>query len=286
MRNASAATIALLATGHFYLAEIYTITLAGGTVLRYSAAPTDITVSATTWSRTPLKFQRGNTKTSVGLQTDSFDVTIFANPDDSAANVQGVSLEEFIRAGGLDGATLQIDRVFMPTWGDTSGGAVVWFYGLVSDTQPGRTKNIITVKDLTERLNLQWPRNVYQPPCIHTLYDAGCTLLKASFLVSGTVASGATVRSMPSNLTQAADYFALGFIIMTSGALNGQKRFIKSYTGGAFTFAFPMASAPAAGDTFSAYPGCDKTQATCTTKFSNLANFRGFPYVPIPETAQ
>jgi len=44
--------------------------------------------------------------------------------------------------------------------------------------------------------------------------------------------------------------------------------------------------APAAGDVFTAYPGCDKTQATCASpKFSNLVNFEGFPYVPAPETA-
>ena len=33
---------------------------------------------------------------------------------------------------------------------------------------------------------------------------------------------------------------------------------------------------------FTAYPGCDKTQATCSSsKFSNLVNFEGFPYVTL-----
>jgi hypothetical protein len=39
------------------------------------------------------------------------------------------------------------------------------------------------------------------------------------------------------------------------------------------------------GDAFTVYLGCDHTQATCTTKFGNLTNFRGFPYIPSPTYA-
>jgi hypothetical protein len=42
---------------------------------------------------------------------------------------------------------------------------------------------------------------------------------------------------------------------------------------------------PSNGDTLNAIAGCDKLQATCTSKFSNLVNFAGFPFVPKPETA-
>jgi uncharacterized phage protein (TIGR02218 family) len=34
------------------------------------------------------------------------------------------------------------------------------------------------------------------------------------------------------------------------------------------------------GDEYEARPGCDKTPETCKTKFSNFANFGGFPDVP------
>jgi hypothetical protein len=33
------------------------------------------------------------------------------------------------------------------------------------------------------------------------------------------------------------------------------------------------------------YKGCDKTTATCAGRFNNLANFRGYPFVPPPELA-
>jgi uncharacterized phage protein (TIGR02218 family) len=53
-----------------------------------------------------------------------------------------------------------------------------------------------------------------------------------------------------------------------------------------FTLLNPLPLVPSAGDAFTAYPGCDKTQATCTTKFANLGAFRGFPFIPQPETAR
>ncbi|HPZ49416.1 MAG TPA: phage BR0599 family protein, partial [Propionibacteriaceae bacterium] len=36
----------------------------------------------------------------------------------------------------------------------------------------------------------------------------------------------------------------------------------------------------AEGDGFIARAGCDKRTATCSTKFANVANFRGFPNIP------
>ena len=47
---------------------------------------------------------------------------------------------------------------------------------------------------------------------------------------------------------------------------------------------FGKAPKPAAVDAFQAYPGCDKTYAVCTTKFSNQARFGGFLRVPSAET--
>jgi hypothetical protein len=43
--------------------------------------------------------------------------------------------------------------------------------------------------------------------------------------------------------------------------------------------------APAPGDQFTAYPGCDKSVFTCQNKFNNLLNFGGFPFIPNEETA-
>ena len=38
--------------------------------------------------------------------------------------------------------------------------------------------------------------------------------------------------------------------------------------------------AVAGGNAFTIRAGCDKRSATCAAKFSNIANFRGFPHIP------
>ena len=39
------------------------------------------------------------------------------------------------------------------------------------------------------------------------------------------------------------------------------------------------------GDSFRFLPGCDHTTASCQLPFKNLSRYRGFPYIPPPETA-
>ena len=85
------------------------------------------------------------------------------------------------------------------------------------------------------------------------------------------------------NLTQNSAYFDLGTISYTSGTNAGLSRSVRSYTVGAVVPSLPFPAAPALGDLFTIKPGCDKKSATCTTKFSNLANFRGYPTIPVPE---
>jgi hypothetical protein len=107
----------------------------------------------------------------------------------------------------------------------------------------------------------------------------------ASFFEQNTTQAGSTVNKLISASAKADGYYDNGQIIFTSGANNGLTKAVKSYSGQQFFFNSPLPFVPNAGDTFIAYPGCDKTQATCTAKFNNLANFGGFPYVPAPETA-
>ena len=51
-----------------------------------------------------------------------------------------------------------------------------------------------------------------------------------------------------------------------------------------FTLIAPMPFPVLAGDTFTAYPGCDKKYSTCGT-WGNQANFGGQDQIPAPETA-
>jgi uncharacterized phage protein (TIGR02218 family) len=76
-------------------------------------------------------------------------------------------------------------------------------------------------------------------------------------------------------------YFDGGMINFTSGAEAGNTFEIKSYMPGQFVLLLPMMGPlPNMGDNYTATPGCDKQLHTCATKFNNVPNHRGFPYVP------
>ena len=134
-------------------------------------------------------------------------------------------------------------------------------------------------------LDIDMPRNVYQPTCLHTLYDSGCTLVKNAFGTNGTVGAGSTASTI--NWSGAAAIYQQGSITFTSGVNAGVTATVSSR--GRRHFAHAALSAAKArrrrATRFTVYQGCDHTPGTCQSKFNNLANFRGFPYVPPPQMA-
>lgn len=282
-KSASAALVTLLTTSQqFLMADLYTFVLLGGTVLRYASADVDIRLSALTFCSSGPLLKRGRTRVVIGLEVDTLEVTVYA---DNTHLVGGVPWLQAVRSGAFDGASVKLERAFMVAWGDTSAGTVILFEGRVAEAIASRTEAKLTVRSDLELLNIKLPRNLYQPGCIHTLFDAGCGLSKAAFAVNTSTTSGSTRDTLNCGLGQAAGYFDLGTVTFTGGPNAGVTRTVKFYSPGVFKLSYPLPSIPNLGDGFTAYPGCDKLQATCQNKFNNLANFRGFPYVPVPETS-
>jgi uncharacterized phage protein (TIGR02218 family) len=282
MRNASPDLQALLESGRaFFMADLYTFTLMGGTVARYTSADVDLVVGGQTFSCKGPLFKRGRTRLTLGLEVDTLDVSIYA---DASHTLNATPWLHAARVGALDGATVRLERVFLTDWTDTSAGSILLFEGRIADVKPRSTELKITVKSDLELLDIQMPRNLYQPGCLHTLYQGGCGLNKATFAVNSTVNGGSSVTKINCGLEQGAGYFALGTIRFNSGPNAGVIRSVKEYEQGVVTLSAPLVVPCGVGDTFSAYPGCDKTKATCQAKFNNVIHFRGHPYVPAPET--
>lgn len=281
MKSASAALINLLNSGQFVMADLLTLTTVGGTAYRYTSADKNIPWGGNTFLSDDVKFTRGRTRVVIGVEVDELDLNFHAT---TAHLLGGVPFFQALHNGALDGAQVKLERAYLPTWNDAVTGALVMFSGRISTYELGRTVARVKVKSDIELLNVKMPRNLYQPGCLHTLYDTGCGLSKAALGAATTAASGSTRQVLNCGLAQAAGYFDQGAVTFTSGANNGVTRNVKSYAPGVVTLSYPLPSLPSVGDGFTAYPGCDKKQATCSSKFSNLANFRGFPYVPVPET--
>ncbi len=265
------------------MADLYTITLKNGAALHYTTWDTNLTVLGSTFLTGPPNIARSAIEEKLGMDVATLEVTITASLTDL---VNGVPILQAIGQGLFDGAAFRIDRLFM----DSSGvqiGTVVRFSGFIGPVDElSRSYGKLSVEAGTKLLQMQLPAVILQPGCTNTLFDARCGLVKASFAEALTVQGGSTVNKLLSLSAKTDGYYDNGQILFTSGANAGLLKAVKSYAGQFFTFNSPLPFVPNAGDLFTAYPGCDKTQATCTSsKFNNLANFEGFPYVPAPETA-
>lgn len=270
------------------VADLYTITLLSGTVLYYTDAPVDITYGGHTYlhaadANTVPGMARGPIKLAIGLQVESLQVDILYDTD---TRVMGLTPGAFANAGGFDGARVRVDKFLTPSLTDTTRGIVNLFTGVVADVSAGSGRVTLNVSSDLVYLNAAFPRNYFLPQCNHALFDAGCGLAKATFAVAGTVDSGTVTAITDAGLTQASGYFAQGYVVISSGVNAGLTRSIKDFASGVLTLLYPLPAACSVGDTFTVYPGCDKTQATCSAKFANLARFRGFPYVPTPEVIE
>jgi len=286
MKTATAGFIQFLAANtEFLMAELYDLALADGTQLRYTTFDRSLLVGGTTYLSGPPNFKRGRVEEVLGLsKIGTLSLELHASPSDT---IGGVPILQKIARGDFDKAQITVRRLFMDQ-NLVQQGTVIRFVGNIGDLDElSRTTAKFNCKSKVEDLNVQVPRNILQPTCVHTLFDSGCGLSKASFAVSGTVQAGSTVNKLLTTLVQADAYFDNGQLVFTSGANNGHLVAVKKYlnSGGTVYFVVPLPAVPSVGDTFTIYPGCDKTQATCAGKFSNLVNFGGFPYVPAPETA-
>lgn len=118
-------------------------------------------------------------------------------------------------------------------------------------------------------------RRVYQVGCPHTLYGPGCALNEASFRVGGTVsAASGNVVTVPAAAGYPAGYFAGG--MLKAGA---EYRMVTGHSGSTIVLVDAVQAA-VAGAAVILWPGCDRSMATCNSKFGNLDNYGGLPFVP------
>ena len=282
MRSAPPALIALLNNSQqFVMADLYQITMTNGTILRYTNFDVAVADNGSTYLANSVLIERSRVRNVIGVEVDTLDVTVNPHPSDL---VGSLTFLQTCASGMLDGAFLQMRRAFFDEDG-LNVGSFINFSGRVADLNMTRSEVSITVKSDLELLAVKLPRNLYQATCLNTLYDGNCGLVRATWGVAGTVTS-ATKTTVNCGITNPAPYFDLGYIVFNTGALAGVRRTVKSYSINNFVLLNPLPAVPLAGDTFTAFAGCDKSQSTCTTKFANLPKFRAFPYIPVPETTR
>lgn len=282
-----------LGTNRGIMGHLYQFTSATGVNDYFTDLDIDITYTGNLYKSGSLRFEGLQRKLSVGLAVDEQSLKIWAAPTDT---LFGANFLANVEQGLLDGAVIVRSRIIWPF--ATGNVAVdvqnppiaVWalFTGYMSAVTEGSASYIaFKVKSALVKLNVNMPRNYFQPGCLWTLYDAHCKLIKTAYAGSGTVAAGVTSIAIPVSggitPTTGADglpYYAQGRLLFTSGVNNGLQVLIDTNDAGSVYLAYPLNQLPSAGDTFRFYPGCSKSFNTCGTKFSNTANFRGYDKVP------
>jgi uncharacterized phage protein (TIGR02218 family) len=300
MKQASEALINLLLSKQFERCDLYQFTLANGAVLRYAALDVDVIHGGHRFFSNPpieRKDSRPTAHWKAGVDTDSWRVHIIPRQADVITGaelpdqLQGQPWMPAVKAGTLDGAIAQVDRAYFGAWPDpwtptvTPVGTVNVFSGRVAEVDFTRVSAIITINSWMEMLTQEMPRNLFQSGCRFTLFGPGCGLAASGFDVNGTVAADSTPSAIKASLGQAAGYFDLGRLVMTSGLNATFSRGIRSWDGTTLKLRAPFPFAVSTGDTFTAYAGCDKQLTTCTSKFNNAANFGGTDLIPAPENA-
>jgi uncharacterized phage protein (TIGR02218 family) len=263
------------------MADCFTFTLLSGLILTYTNADVPIALNGTTYLANSILVDGLHYKCSCGLDVDQQKITISAT---SADTVNGVPFLQALRNGVFDGCEVIRERAFLTAWSAAPIGSVILFkgrFGSIDDV--GRSTAEVTVNSDLVLLDLNMPRNLYSPACLHVLYDSGCGLTKNAFGANGTVGAGSS--NVTINWSGSSSAYAQGTITFTSGVNAGVSATVKWASSSALSLAYPLVNAPAAGDAFTIYQGCDHTMSTCQSKFNNLANFRGFPFIPPPTFA-
>jgi uncharacterized phage protein (TIGR02218 family) len=191
--------------------------------------------------------------------------------------------ETDILDGRWDNAAVEMWRV---NWVDTSQ-RVLLRRGAVGQIRRGRMAFVAEVRSLAHVLG-QTVGRTFQAGCDARLGDARCGIDLENAIYKGTGAVTDLLRDrafMASGLSGfEAGWFTSGTLTWTSGANAGRVTEVLAHGLDGSIASLTLLEAPvraiAEGDSFIARAGCDKRITTCSAKFANVANFRGFPNIP------
>lgn len=125
--------------------------------------------------------------------------------------------------------------------------------------------------------------NLTSKLCRYNLGDIKCTVDLAPFTHNLAVASVVNNRMFTvTNFSQIDGYFDYGNVTFSSGANNGVKAMVATYTNSTRTITLfePLPYQLAAGDTLVARAGCRKTTQDCQGRYSNILNYGGENAIP------
>jgi len=279
MKSLTSSLSAHLAEGATTLAWCWRVTRADGEVLGFTDHDRALSFDGTT-------FEPESGLVAAEVRSGS-DLSVDAQDAEGVLSSDRIT-ETDILDGRWDNAAVEVWRV---NWQDTSQ-RVLLRRGAIGQIRRGRMAFLAEVRSLSHVLG-QTVGRAFQATCDAALGDGRCGVNMDASLLGRTLFKGAgavtdTIRDrafFASGIDSYDDgWFAGGTVEWTSGANDGRwaEVMIHEITSGIVQIT--LLEAPVrpivAGDAFVIRAGCDKRAETCSAKFANIANFRGFPHIP------
>jgi uncharacterized phage protein (TIGR02218 family) len=252
------------------LAYLWKVTRRDGLVFGFTDCDRALTYGGVTYEPAT-GFIASAINTSAALNVDNLDVDGFFSSE--------AITEADILAGVWDNAEI---RVYLCNWADLSQGVMMLRRGWLGQVKTGRGIFTTELRGLMQKLQ-QSTGELYSPTCRASLGDARCKMNLTAFTFTGLVATVVSRRKFTSlDLAQADNYFEYGVVTWTAGANAGLSMEVKASLSAdqSVELQLPMPYDIAVGDTFSIVAGCDRNLETCKTKFANILNYRGEPFLP------
>lgn len=205
----------------------------------------------------------------VGLDTGGLDVQ-------GAIDTSALSETDLV-AGRWDNAKMHI---YLFDWMQPSGGKRVLAIGELGEVSFSNTTFQAELRGLTSLLDTPIVPQT-SPGCRATFCDAACGLNLQRF--THVVSAGAIVGdrvNMTAPILGGINNFAYGSARWTSGPNCGLLHDIIASGQDHLILARAPAITGQAGMRMRLMEGCDKTLATCSSRFGNAVNFRGEPHLP------
>lgn len=153
---------------------------------------------------------------------------------------------------------------------------ITWWKGRVASVVFAGSTARIRCESIFTALRRPGLRTHYQTGCRHALFDSGCGANNQAYKLAGTVASFSGLNVTSSTFLSRASGWLTGGYLRVAGV----PRMITNHSGDTITLSAVLPGL-AVGVAFEAFAGCDRTFATCQSKFGNSLNFGGFPWIPI-----
>jgi len=274
MKNLSPALQAHLDEGTTTLAWVWRIARTDGAVFGFTDHDRTLSFDGTA-------FEPESGLTASEVRTGS-DLSVDAQDAQGALTSDRIT-ETDILDGRWDNAEVEVWRV---NWADTAQ-RVLLRRGAIGQIRRGRLAFVAEMRSQAHVLS-QTVGRLFQATCGAELGDGRCrvNLDASAFKGTGAVIDLLRDRAFTASglASFTAGWFGFGTVTWTSGANAGRRAEVLSHDLVDGIAIVTLLEAPvramAESDAFIIRAGCDKRLATCSAKFANVANFRGFPHIP------